>query len=173
MTIDLKDHIRHVPDFPKPGILFYDIGTLLADGAAFKYAIDRMAEIVKKDAPDCLVAVESRGFLLAAPIAAQLGIGLVMVRKKGKLPGKTAGYTYSLEYGQDTIEIQEGIVPAGKKAILIDDVLATGGTANASLALARKIGIDVIKAAFLLELTFLPGRKAIDIPVEALLAYDD
>ena len=172
MTIDLKAHIRHVPDFPKAGILFYDIGTLLADGQALKYAIEKMSELVKKDAPDLLVAVESRGFLLAAPIAAMLGIGLVMVRKKGKLPGKTAAYTYSLEYGQDTIEIQEGIVPAGKKAILIDDVLATGGTATASLALARKVGIDVVKAAFLIELTFLSGRKAIDIPVESLLAYE-
>jgi len=172
MTIDLKSHIRHVPDFPKEGILFYDIGTLLANGPAWQQTIEKMAAIVKSEAPDVLVAIEARGFLIAAPIAAQLGIGLVMVRKKGKLPGQTSSLTYDLEYGHDTIEIQDGIVKTGTRAVLIDDLLATGGTAKAAITLARKAGINVTKAAFVIELTFLPGRKALDLPVETLLSYD-
>jgi len=172
MTIDLKEHIRHVPDFPKPGILFYDIATLLAHGPAWQHTIQKMTEIVKNEKPDFLVAIESRGFLIAAPIAAQLGLGLIMVRKKGKLPGKTCALTYDLEYGSDTIEMQEGIVTTGKRAVLIDDLLATGGTSKAALALARKIGINITMAAFVIELTFLSGRKALDVPVSTLLTYD-
>lgn len=173
MSIDLKSHIRGVPDFPKPGILFYDIGTLLAHGPAWQETINRMTEIVEQEKPDVLLAVESRGFLVAAPIAARLGIGLVMVRKKGKLPGKTVAHSYALEYGQDTIEIQEGVIKEGQRAVLIDDLLATGGTASAAMTLARKMGANITRVAFVIELTFLAGRNKLDVPVSALLAYDE
>lgn len=173
MTLNLKEHIRQVPDFPKPGILFYDIGTLLANGLAWQSAIEQMCSLVKKENPDVLIAIESRGFLVAAPIAAQLGINLVMVRKKGKLPGKTISHTYDLEYGSDTLEMQEGVIVPGQRAVIIDDLIATGGSAAAALALARKMGAIVSLAAFLIELTFLPGRKALDVPVATLLAYNE
>jgi len=172
MSIDLKAHIRGVPDFPKPGILFYDIGTLLANGPAWQETIARLGEIVLADKPDVLIAVESRGFLVAAPLAAQLGLGMVMVRKKGKLPGKTVSYSYDLEYGSDTIEIQEGVLKPGMRAILLDDLLATGGTAAASLTLARKLGATITRAAFIIELAFLNGRARLDVPVSSLLSYD-
>jgi adenine phosphoribosyltransferase len=171
MTIDLKAHIRGVPDFPKPGILFYDIGTLLAHGPAWQETIDRLCDIVAQEKPDVLIAVESRGFLAAAPIAAKLGIGMVMVRKKGKLPGATASYSYALEYGQDTIEIQEGVLSQGQRAVLIDDLLATGGTAQAAVTLARQMGATITRAAFIIELSFLCGRNKLDVPVSALLDY--
>ncbi len=173
MPLDLKAHIRGVPDFPKPGILFYDLGTLLAHGPAWRETIDRMASLVEEEAPEILIAIESRGFLVAAPLAARLGLGLVMVRKKGKLPGRTVSYSYDLEYGSDTIEIQEGVIKPGARAVLIDDLLATGGTSGAALALSRKMGANVTRAVFIIELTFLAGRKKLDIPVSALLAYDE
>lgn len=172
MTIDLKAHIRGVPDFPKQGILFYDIGTLLANGPAWQQTIAQMAEIVKAEKPDFLLAVEARGFLVAAPIAALLGIGLVMVRKKGKLPGETEALSYDLEYGSDTIEIQKGVFQPGQRAVLIDDLLATGGTSAAAITLARKLGANVVRAACVIELTFLNGRNKLDVPVSALLAYN-
>lgn len=172
MSIDLKAHIRGVPDFPKPGILFYDIGTLLAHGPAWQEAIRRMGDIVKKQKPDFLIAIESRGFLVAAPLAAEMGLGLVMVRKKGKLPGETVSYSYDLEYGSDTIEIQKGVIQAGQRAVVIDDLLATGGTAAAATTLARKMGADIASAAFIIELSFLNGRAKLDVPVESLLTYD-
>jgi len=171
MSIDLKAHIRGVPDFPKPGILFYDIGTLLAHAPAWRETIDRLKEIVAADKPDVLLAIESRGFLVAAPLAAELGLGLVMVRKKGKLPGKTVSYCYDLEYGSDTIEIQEGILRPGARAIILDDLLATGGTAAAAIALARKMEAEIVRAAFVIELTFLNGRTKLDVPVSSLLSY--
>ena len=127
--IDLKQHIRGIPDFPKPGILFYDIGTLLANGPAWKDTIAELTEAIRPLKPDALVGIESRGFLVAAPLAAALGIGFVMVRKKGKLPGKTIPHSYALEYGTDTIEIQEGMLKPRDNVVLCDDLLATGGTA--------------------------------------------
>lgn len=173
MSLDLKKHIRGVPDFPKPGILFYDIGTLLAHGPAWQETSRRMVDALAPHKPELLLAVEARGFLVAAPVAAALGIGLVMVRKKGKLPGATQAHSYELEYGQDTIEIQEGVIPQGAKTFLIDDLLATGGTACAALSLARKMGADVLGAAFVVELTFLMGREKLDVPVLSLLTYDE
>lgn len=170
--VDLKAHIRGVPDFPRPGILFYDIGTLLAHGPAWQETVSRMRSVVEEEKPDFLVAIESRGFLVAAPLAAQLGLGLVMVRKKGKLPGKTQSFSYSLEYGQDTIEIQEGVIEKGARAVLIDDLLATGGTSAAALKLSRQMGAEITRAAFVIELTFLNGRKQLDVPVSSLLTYD-
>ncbi len=172
MPIDLKSHIRTVPDFPKEGILFYDIGTLLRHGPAWQETIDRLEAIVREDAPDFLIAIESRGFLVAAPLAAKMGIGLVMVRKKGKLPGKTQAYSYDLEYGTDTLEMQEGLITAGQRAVIIDDLLATGGTTAATLHLVRQMGIEPIRAAYIIELPFLNGRQKIDIPVSSLLSYD-
>jgi len=162
MPLDLKEHIRGVPDFPKPGILFYDIGTLLAHAPAWQETISQLEEIVKKDSPDILIAIESRGFLVAAPLAARLGLGLVMVRKKGKLPGKVTSYSYDLEYGSDTIEMQEDVIKQGQRAIILDDLLATGGTAAAALELSRRMGADVVRTAFIIELAFLAGRDKLD-----------
>src|SRR5439155_1198755 len=125
--IDLKQHIRSIPDFPKPGILFYDISTLLAHAKAWHETVEQMAERVKKYKPDVLAGIESRGFLLAAPLALALGTGFVMLRKKGKLPGITVRHTYALEYGTDTIEIQSDAVHNGTRVVLVDDLLATGG----------------------------------------------
>jgi len=173
MTIDLKTHIRGVPDFPKKGILFYDIGTLLAHGPAWQAAVEGMDSLVRPQNPDLLLAVESRGFLIAAPLAARMGIGLVMVRKKGKLPGATKTHSYALEYGTDTIEIQEGVMKSGQRVVIVDDLLATGGTTAAALSLARDMGAAVIGAACLIELAFLHGREKLDIPVSSLLIYNE
>lgn len=171
--IDLKDHIRSLPDFPKPGITFYDIGTLLAHGPAWRETVTRLANIVSPLKPDILIGIESRGFLVAAPLAAALGTGFVMMRKKGKLPGRTLAYDYALEYGTDTIEVQEGVLNPGQRVIVCDDLLATGGTAAAATALTRRIGADVIHAAFVVELAFLNGRKKLDVPATSLVCYDE
>lgn len=171
--IDLKKHIRGVADFPKPGIFFYDIGTLLNHGAAWRETIERLTEIIRAEKPDILIAVELRGFLVAAPIASALGIGFVMVRKKNKLPGKTVSYSYKLEYGEDTIQIQEGMIKKGQRAVVVDDLLATGGTAAATIMLAHKMGAEVTRAAFIIELNFLNGREKLGVPVSSLVGYDD
>jgi adenine phosphoribosyltransferase len=170
--MDLKQHIRTIPDFPKPGILFYDISTLLRHGPAWKAAVDQLAQAVKPHKPDMLVGIESRGFLVAAPLALALGCGFVMIRKQHKLPGDTISYTYALEYGSDTIEIQADAVKAGQRVVVLDDLLATGGTMAAAIHLLRRLNADVRSAAFLMELTFLDGRKKLDVPVSSLLAYD-
>ncbi|MEQ8709568.1 MAG: adenine phosphoribosyltransferase [Rhodospirillales bacterium] len=170
--MDIKDHIRSVPDFPKPGILFYDISTLLADADAWQVALGRLARIVRGFQPDLLVGIESRGFLVAAPLALKLGSGFVMVRKQGKLPGKTIPFEYQLEYGSDIVEIQEDAIKPGQRVVVLDDLLATGGTLQASIELLRKVGADVVGAACLIELTFLNGRDRLDVPFEALVAYD-
>jgi adenine phosphoribosyltransferase len=170
--IDLKRHIRHVPDFPKPGILFYDISTLLAHAEAWRAAVERLRDVVRPYRPDVLVAIESRGFLVAAPLAYELGIGFIMLRKRGKLPGSTIRHVYSLEYGTDTIEIQEGAVRAGQRVVVLDDLLATGGTLAASIALLRSVGAEVAAAACIIELSFLGGRERLDVPFESLIAYD-
>jgi adenine phosphoribosyltransferase len=170
--MDLKQHIRSVPDFPKPGILFYDISTLLAHPAAWQECVDQLAVTIMPHKPDMLVGIESRGFLTAAPLALKLGCGFIMVRKKGKLPGKTVRYTYDLEYGTDTIEIQADAVKPGQRLVILDDLLATGGTAAAAVGLLRQVGADVRAAAFIIELSFLEGRKRLDVPVSTLIAYD-
>ncbi|SDF43484.1 MULTISPECIES: adenine phosphoribosyltransferase [Thalassobaculum] len=171
--MDLKAHIRAVPDFPKPGILFYDISTLLAHPAAWKETVDRLAKVIAPFKPDLLAGIESRGFLTAAPLALELGLGFLMVRKKGKLPGPTVPYTYDLEYGTDTVEIQEGAVQPGQRVVILDDLLATGGTLSASVELLRKVGGEVAGGACIMELSFLKGRDKLDIPFESLLQYDD
>jgi adenine phosphoribosyltransferase len=170
--MDLKDHIRSIPDFPKPGILFYDISTLLAHPKAWHETIEQMAATVKKHQPDVLAGIESRGFLLAAPLALALGTGFVMLRKQGKLPGITVRHTYALEYGTDTIEVQADAIEKGKRVVLVDDLLATGGTMAAAITLLEQVGAVVPAAACIIELTFLEGRKRLPVPVEALLQYD-
>ena len=170
--MDLKDHIRSIPDFPKSGILFYDISTLLAHPQAWQATVDRLAEAVRPQRPDLLVGIESRGFLVAAPLAYALGSGFAMVRKRGKLPGKTVSFTYDLEYGSDTIEIQEDAVAPGQRVIVVDDLIATGGTAEAAINLVTQQGGTVVGAACIIELTFLNGRSRIPVPVTAMISYD-
>ncbi|MDH5773084.1 MAG: adenine phosphoribosyltransferase [Rhodospirillaceae bacterium] len=171
--MDIKDHIRAIPDFPKPGILFYDISTLLAHPDAWQVAMGRMARMIGAWQPEVLVGIESRGFLVAAPLALKLGCGFVMARKKGKLPGKTISYDYQLEYGADTIELQDDAIPKGSKVVILDDLLATGGTLNATINLCNKAGADVVGAAAIIELTFLNGRNNLSIPFDSLVAYDE
>ena len=169
---DLKKHIRSIPDFPKPGLLFYDISTLLAHAKAWHATIERMADALRPYKPDVLAGVESRGFLLAAPLALALGTGFVMMRKQGKLPGTTVRHTYALEYGTDTIEIQQDAIAKGARVVLVDDLLATGGTMAAAVKLLEQVGGVVPAAACVIELTFLEGRKKLNVPVETLLKYD-
>lgn len=170
--IDLRRHIREIPDFPKAGIVFYDIGTLLAHGPAWREAIMRLGAAVRSVEPDVLVGIESRGFLVAAALAAELGIGFIMIRKQGKLPGKTIPYRYQLEYGSDILEIQHGLLEPGCRAVVCDDLLATGGTAAAAVALLRQVGAEVVQAAFVIELAFLDGRRRLDMPVTSLVRYE-
>lgn len=170
--IDLKKHIRSIPDFPKPGILFYDISTLLAHAKAWHATVERMADMLRPYKPDVLAGIESRGFLLAAPLALALGTGFVMMRKQGKLPGTTIRHTYALEYGTDTIEIQNDAIKKGARVVLVDDLLATGGTLAAAVKLLEQVGGVVPAAACVIELTFLEGRKRLNVPVETLLKYD-
>jgi len=172
--MDLKDHIRSIPDFPKKGILFYDISTLLAHADAWQVALGRLAKLVGRHRADILAGIESRGFLVAAPLASRLGLGFTMVRKKGKLPGRTIGYEYALEYGNDVIEIQEDAVEAGQRVVILDDLLATGGTMRASIDLFNKVGAEVVGTACIIELTFLGGRGKLDgVPFDSLIAYDE
>lgn len=170
--MNLKDHIRGVPDFPKPGILFYDISTLLRNADAWQVAMGRLAKLVRAHHPDILAGVESRGFLLAAPLALKLGCGFIMLRKRGKLPGPIVALDYDLEYGTDRIEIQADAIQPGQRAVVVDDLLATGGTMAAGIALLRKVGAEVPAAAALIELEFLKGRDRLDVPFEALVTYD-
>lgn len=170
--MDLKDHIRGVPDFPKPGILFYDISTLLRNADAWQVAMGRLANRVRSYNPTVIAGIESRGFLLAAPLATKLGCGFVMLRKRGKLPGPTVGLDYALEYGTDRIEIQVDAVQPGTRVVVVDDLLATGGTMAAGIELLQQVGADVVAAAVIIELTFLHGRQRLNVPTEALVQYD-
>ncbi|MBL96150.1 MAG: Adenine phosphoribosyltransferase [Alphaproteobacteria bacterium MarineAlpha3_Bin5] len=169
--MDLKKHIRSIPDFPEPGILFYDISTLLAHPSAWKTTLERLSNIVKSYKPDMLVGIESRGFIVASPLAFVLDLGFIMIRKKGKLPGKTISYEYALEYGTDTIEVQEDAIRKAQRVVILDDLLATGGTMAASKALLSSIGANVVAGVCIIELNFLEGRKRIDMPIETLISY--
>jgi adenine phosphoribosyltransferase len=171
--MDLRHHIRTIADFPKPGILFYDISTLLAHPRAWQTAIARLTEAIRQYKPDVLAGIESRGFLVAAPLALHMDCGFVMLRKRGKLPGKTVGYTYQLEYGQDTIEVQADAIEPGQRVVILDDLLATGGTLAASVKLIEKVGGKVVGAGCIIELTFLNGRRSIDVPITTLVQYDE
>lgn len=170
--MDIATHIRTIPDFPKPGILFYDISTLLAHPQAWRHTVDLLAVAIRQHEPDLLVGIESRGFLVAAPLALQLGCGFVMARKSGKLPGDTIAHTYNLEYGSDTIELQADAIESGQRVVILDDLLATGGTAAGALTLLRQAGADVRAAAFIIELEGLGGRETLDIPITSLLTFD-
>ena len=170
--MDLKEHIRGIPNFPKPGILFYDISPLLRHADAWQVTMGRLARAVRAYHPDLLAGVESRGFLIAAPLALKLGCGFVMLRKRGKLPGETVGLDYALEYGTDRLEIQEDAVRPGQRVVIVDDLLATGGTMAAGIRLLRQVGATVPAAAALIELSFLGGRSKLDIPFDSLVSYD-
>ena len=170
--MDLKQHIRGIPDFPKPGILFYDISTLLRHADAWKATVDGLADALRPLRPDVLAGIESRGFLVAAPVAYAIGCGFVMIRKKGKLPGPIIPHSYDLEYGSDTVEVQSDAITAGQRVAVVDDLLATGGTMAAAVRLCRMVGGNVVGTAFIIELAFLKGRKKLDVPVTALMSYD-
>lgn len=170
--MELTAHIRNIPDFPKQGILFRDITTLLNNKEAFKKTIDDLAALLKDKQIEYIAAVESRGFIFGGALAYKLNCGFVPIRKKGKLPFKTYQHTYSLEYGEDTLEIHQDAFPAGAKVLILDDLLATGGTTLASINLAKKLNADILCVLFLIELTALGGRKKIqDYPVYSLIKY--
>jgi adenine phosphoribosyltransferase len=170
--MDLKAHIRDIPDFPKPGILFRDITPLLGNATAMQYSIDVFAEQVADDTPDYIVGTESRGFMFGMPLAYKLGIGFAPVRKPGKLPAAVHSASYALEYGNDTLELHQDAFPAGSRVLIIDDLIATGGTAAATAELIEKTGSTVAGFGFVIELVFLEGRaKLPDVPVTVLLQY--
>ena len=168
----LEEHIRSIPDFPKPGILFYDISTLLRHPGAFAAAIERLAELARPYGPERLMAIESRGFIFGAALAHHLGTGLGLVRKKGKLPGSVTGHAYDLEYGSDTIEVSSDLLRPDMRVVVVDDLIATGGTAAAAVELLRKVGVDVRAAVFLIELRGLGGRDRLPVPVAPVLTYE-
>ena len=161
MPIDLRDYIRAIPDFPKPGIMFRDITPLLADAAAFHESIRQLADRFRGRSIDLIVAAEARGFLFAAPLAIMLGKGLVPIRKPGKLPFDTHAFHYELEYGTDVLEIHIDGVRPGQKVLVVDDLLATGGTVDACCKLLEKLGADVVACGFFIELAFLRGAQRI------------
>jgi len=168
----LKAKIRHVPDFPKPGILFYDITTLLCDAQGLRDTVDALAAPYMGEDIDQVIGIESRGFILGAAVAVTLGCGFVPIRKPGKLPALTHKESYNLEYGTDALEIHQDACANNQRILIVDDVLATGGTARAAIDLARKAGGKVIGAAFLIELDFLKGRdKLVGEPVYSVLQY--
>lgn len=172
LEVALKEAIRDVPDFPKKGILFKDITPLLKNGPLFKKTIDFFANHLKDSSFDAIVCIESRGFLLGAPLAAQLGVGVIPVRKKGKLPRATCKATYQLEYGLDCLEIHKEDLKKGDRVLLVDDVLATGGTISAVIELVKNLGCEIVEIAFLIELLFLEGRKKLEgHPVFSLIQY--
>ncbi len=159
MTPDeLRAKIREIPDFPKPGILFYDITTLLKDPVAYRAAIDAMLAPYAGMAIDIVVGMESRGFIFSAPMAYQLGAGLVPVRKLGKLPAETISVEYALEYGSNTLEVHRDAIQPGQKVLIVDDLLATGGTVNGTVELVQRLRGEIAGLAFLVELGFLKGR---------------
>ena len=167
--INLEETIAKVPDYPKPGILFYDISTLLMNTQAWTATMKRLAGEISQYKPDIIAAIESRGFLLASPVAIELAVGVQMIRKKGKLPGETLSHTYDLEYGHDTLEIQKNSALNGKRVAIIDDIVATGGTLSAATTLIRKQGSIVVCSACILELAFLKGKTKLDAPFISLV----
>ncbi len=172
---DLKSLIRTIPDYPKPGILFRDITTLLGDAAGFRACITALAEPYSTVPVDAVAGIEARGFILGGAVADKLGCGFVPVRKKGKLPWKTIGQDYELEYGTDTVEIHQDAVTAGERVLLIDDLIATGGTAEAAIKLLRRAGAEIMGAAFVIDLPDIGGRKRIeslDVACHMLMAFE-
>ena len=171
--MDLKQHIRSVPDFPKPGIMFRDITPMLKSPVAMKYVIQQLAEPFRNSGVKSILAAEARGFIFGAPLAMELGAAFIPVRKPGKLPSHTHSFHYDLEYGSDSLEIHKDAIDKGDRVLLVDDLLATGGTVQACRQLAEQIGAVVVGAAFLIELTFLNGRNRLEsIPINSLIQYD-
>ncbi len=169
---ELRARIREVPDFPKPGILFYDITTLLKDPAAFRHAIELMVEPYRQERVDIVVGMESRGFIFSAPMAIELGAGLVPVRKLGKLPAETYNVEYALEYGSNTLEIHRDAIAPGQRVLVVDDLLATGGTVSGTIELVERLKGVVVGLAFLVELDFLHGRDRLgDQRVTSVIHY--
>jgi len=172
LKVDLRSLIRDVPDFPKPGILFRDITPLLGNGPAFRSCIQQMCERLSPFKPQAIAGIESRGFIFGATMAVELGIGFVPIRKPGKLPWKTRQERYALEYGTDAIEIHEDAVTNCTRVALVDDLLATGGTAGAAIKLLQGLGGQVVVAGFVIELGFLHGREnLLGVPTEVLISY--
>ena len=170
---DLKKMIREVPDYPKPGILFYDLTTLFQDRSGFRALMQQMVDRYRSEKVDVVAGIEARGFVIAPVLAFELGAGFVPVRKPGKLPWKTAQIRYQLEYGSDGLEIHEDAIRPGQRVLICDDLLATGGTAQATVHLARQLGGNVVGACFAVELTFLNGRSKLDgVDVFSTLSYD-
>jgi len=168
----LRRYIRDIPDFPKPGILFRDVTPLLLEPAALEGAVEALAEPFRGQRVDRVLAIESRGFVVGAPVALSLGVGFGLVRKAGKLPYQTHRVSYDLEYGTDTIEMHVDTVEKGHRVIIVDDLIATGGTAAAAVKLAREAGGEVIGCSFLVELNALEGRKLLDVePIHSVIAY--
>ena len=171
--MDLKAYVRDIPDFPQPGILFRDITPILSDPTAFKYVVDRLAERYRNQGIDCIVAIEARGFLFGAPMAHQLGVGLVPVRKEGKLPYQSLRAAYSLEYGTSVMEMHSDGIRPGQRVLVVDDLLATGGTLAATAKLVEQAGGKVAALAVVLELLGLDGRKLLDgYEVFSLVQYE-
>lgn len=171
-TIDLKTRIRDIPDFPKKGILFKDITTLLQDGPAFRSAIEQLVDRLAGLEATHVVAVEARGYMFGAPVAFKLGLGFVPVRKPGKLPSSTISENYELEYGHNTLEIHDDALSPGDRVLIVDDLIATGGSAMATVKLVERLGAKVVGLGCLVELAFLEGRKRLNgVPVHALLTY--
>jgi adenine phosphoribosyltransferase len=170
----LRAAIRTIPDYPKPGILFRDITTLLGDARAFRRSIDELVHPYSGTKVDQIAGIEARGFILGGAMAHQLSSGFVPIRKKGKLPHDTVRIAYSLEYGVDEMEIHKDAVKPGEKVILVDDLIATGGTAEGAVKLLRQIGAEIVAACFVIDLPDLGGRKkleALDVPVRTLIEY--
>jgi adenine phosphoribosyltransferase len=171
-SIDLRRYVRDVPDFPKPGILFRDVTPLLGDREALPAAVEALAAPFRSEGIQQVLGIESRGFVLGVPVALALGTGFTMVRKKGKLPYETRSVSYDLEYGTDTVEMHIDAVKPGQRVLLVDDLIATGGTAAAAVRLARDAGAQVVACAFLIELGFLKGRSKLGVErVHVVLNY--
>jgi adenine phosphoribosyltransferase len=172
MSNSLKKFIREVPDFPKEGILFYDISTLLKNPLAMRMTVDRFVWLFSEKHVDKVIGIESRGFMFAPIVAYDLNAGFVPVRKPGKLPARTVSQTYDLEYGSDTVEMHEDAIEPGERVLIVDDLLATGGTARATADLVSSVGGEVIGFGFIVELMFLDGRERLGgHPVESLITY--
>ncbi|HEX8085207.1 MAG TPA: adenine phosphoribosyltransferase [Solirubrobacteraceae bacterium] len=172
MSLDLREFIREIPDFPRPGIGFKDITPLLADASALDAAVSQLAALARPRSPEVVIGAEARGFLLGPALARELGAGFVLARKPGKLPHETVSAEYDLEYGKDSLELHSDAVAAGARVLVHDDLLATGGTAKALCDLVELVGGDVVGCGFLIELTFLDGRSRLaGYDVEALIAY--
>jgi adenine phosphoribosyltransferase len=171
--VDLRSAIRNVPDFPQPGIQFKDITTIWKDPDAFRRSVDLLRERYAQADIDKVVGAEARGFIVGSPLAYVLGAGFVPVRKKGKLPADQIEVTYELEYGTDTLTMHKDAIKRGERVLVVDDLLATGGTLKAMIQLTEQLGGEVVEAAVLVELTFLGGRSGIDTPVHALVRFDE